>query len=667
MGAVEYLTEVEADEPHALWSLNGVDTYVDQSGNGFDASPAADSAAPTVVETDGPDPGLGYVSYDGTDDYSSHTTLGSFASSLITGAWTWEAWVRTTASTYEVISGSVNTGTSVIFDVVLNGAQNGADSTLLHNHTLFIRTPSDRSLVWSFTSEDLCDGEWHHLVWASTDFAGSDVRAYVDGVDQVATKTRTATPGTMVDFDFPLTYGARNLRGSIASHYTGDLAYAALYSTALAAERVAAHHRAMTGRVYDTPLYVAGSGVGTLWKASAATLEFPDLGQEVGDLMVMVVHRDRTDGGNNWLTPPSEWQTGWRLSTGSGPRWRFECYWWIKDSGATGETVTGWAFPGGNDYSAWFGVFRHVDPSDPVRIVTNQGTSHLAWPLTSTGPGGGLITAYTTDNANFGTPTVSLHLDRVFWSDPIQWEANLGAYVDDETFSHTTPTPSDIVGTWGTFAFHAVLVVNPSYEIPTGTDARSLAPSGLVSLTTAAVAEEGIGVAPIGGFPFVVVSKTAMGLATPVGGVSAGSMTSKLSLGASIGVGGSRGGPLATKGAVGLARGTAGAAAITDGTKLGEAIGHGVAGAAALTRSAKTFVAVAHAVLGGISSTSGALKRSIVGVRAIMGVRGVTRGRFKSDTPDMIRSQHDLSRPLVTRSKITRIYSTGSDIKREQP
>lgn len=79
---------------------------------------------------------------------------------------------------------------------------------------------------------DVVDGQWHHLVLT---YDGSDVRIYVDGVEEDSDpETGNINSGTA-----PVRLGAGSGGAGTENPYTGDLGHAAIWDVGLSASEVA--------------------------------------------------------------------------------------------------------------------------------------------------------------------------------------------------------------------------------------------------------------------------------------------------------------------------------------------------------------------------------------------------------------------------------------------
>jgi hypothetical protein len=132
--------------------------------------------------------------------------------------------------------------------------------------------------------------------------------------------------------------------------------------------------------------------------------------------------------GSAYLTPPSGWETGWQSTPASG-RHRFEGYYTIHEEGVT-QLGPARTFPGGAEYSLWFGVIRGANPADPVSIASDYAPAGEVWPTTSVAEEDGRVLAFIVDESNAAGGPQSSYLPKLWNSDPIRWESNLSVFVD---------------------------------------------------------------------------------------------------------------------------------------------------------------------------------------------------------------------------------------------
>jgi hypothetical protein len=246
--AANYSSEVLADSPLGYWRLGESVGSVasDSSGNsrngtyvgpGLGAAGAIDGDSDTAATVDGND----YV----------NLPVGAGLNPALVSA---EAWVRTTASSYQLILRSRGHG---------YGLQMGAGLPS------FFAFPNSVEIVVASGTTPVNDGEWHHLVGT---FDTSVARVYVDGV--LAGSAIANTPGNVYYQTSGITIGRDGSNPDF--YFLGTLDEVALYGAALSPARVLAHYEAGLGITNEAPTDIAlsndqvaensagGSEVGTL-------------------------------------------------------------------------------------------------------------------------------------------------------------------------------------------------------------------------------------------------------------------------------------------------------------------------------------------------------------------------------------------------------------------
>ena len=122
-------------------------------------------------------------------------------------------------------------------------------SVLANNHALFAVFTGATDTVEGTT--DLNDGEWHHV--AGT-YDGSDIRIYVDGVEEGS----TAASGTMSSNTAPVRIGAGSGGSGTEEPFDGDLGHGALWDTARSAGNIRSLSEGISPRALSPfPLFYA--------------------------------------------------------------------------------------------------------------------------------------------------------------------------------------------------------------------------------------------------------------------------------------------------------------------------------------------------------------------------------------------------------------------------
>jgi hypothetical protein len=162
--------------------------------------------------------GVASFDLDGTDDYISIGTL-SYSNNV-----TVEAWVNTTnpIGWDDIIAGGCG---DLLF---------GVDSSDTGTVSWGGQCNSPFSPVTSTTS--ISDGRWHHVVGT---YNGSTAAIYVDGIlERSLARSGSFTPGTI----------AVGSAGGGGEHFSGNVAIARIYATALTAEQVLQNYNTQKGR-----------------------------------------------------------------------------------------------------------------------------------------------------------------------------------------------------------------------------------------------------------------------------------------------------------------------------------------------------------------------------------------------------------------------------------
>lgn len=172
--------------------------------------------------------GGGSTTFDGTSTYVSTPTAQTNPQTF-----TSEIWFRTTTTTGGELIG---------FSSVQTGATNQHDRHLYMTNAGKLVFGVYNSGVYTITSPSAYNnGAWHHTA-ATLSPAG--LQLYVDGA-QVAASTATTAAESYTGY---WRIGQDNLSGwtdvPTSQYFTGQLSYAAVYTTALTATTIAAHNRA---------------------------------------------------------------------------------------------------------------------------------------------------------------------------------------------------------------------------------------------------------------------------------------------------------------------------------------------------------------------------------------------------------------------------------------
>lgn len=219
-GPTGYAAEVMADSPLAYWRLGDPSgtTMTDSSGNSrhgtYIGSPTMQVAGALNSDPDT------CVTFDGSND-RGNVTYGSWMNPTTL---TLEAWIKTSA-----------TGIASILDrdLAQGGITRGWQFRRNGGSLEFVKIAGGVVVVAQAAS--LNNGAWHHVA-ATLD--GTSCRLYVDG-----TLVKTAACAMPSANNSWLTIGCNHSTNSDtpAALFNGQIDEAALYGTALSADRIAAH------------------------------------------------------------------------------------------------------------------------------------------------------------------------------------------------------------------------------------------------------------------------------------------------------------------------------------------------------------------------------------------------------------------------------------------
>jgi len=231
-----YASLVAADGAYAHWKLD------ESSGTTADDAIGSNDGTYVNAPTLAASGRVGSaVTFNGTDEYVSVGTLGSFGSAM--SQFTVECWIKTTTSAQDAVCGFLNTGSTMMLQVTLNTNGAGASSA---GKTLFsFRGANGRTCAVDI-SASIYDGAWHHLVGVGMMPASgtSAWEVYVDGEPVAVTYASQQSDFTFASLGYALTIAARNVRGSIDQFAAATIDEFAVYTRALTAAEVADHYAA---------------------------------------------------------------------------------------------------------------------------------------------------------------------------------------------------------------------------------------------------------------------------------------------------------------------------------------------------------------------------------------------------------------------------------------
>lgn len=226
LSSKKYIDFVLSDNPVAFWKLDEITGTVaaDSSLNGLSGTYTGGYTLGATPPANAP----GAVLLNGSSGY---VYCGAPAALNLTAAWTLEAWLYLTAtpSGCGIISDVYAAGGNVLYELGFGTSVFSAASTLAAGYY----TGSAWQIV---VGPSLTLNTWHHVTVV---YNGTTLVLYVDGV-QVATATPSQAPRAGNN---GLYIGHRH-DTTASPYFPGRIASAAIYGTALSAERISAHYNA---------------------------------------------------------------------------------------------------------------------------------------------------------------------------------------------------------------------------------------------------------------------------------------------------------------------------------------------------------------------------------------------------------------------------------------
>lgn len=225
--------QIMLDSPVGYWPMDETSgsTVFDRSGNARNGTITG-----TVSPEVGGPAGQRCLSFAGTTN--SYITVADNAAwsshAGASGLWSMEVWLYRSLATSQKSFMSKGNTAGPLYEVLMEAT---ASDTY---YTAMIQ--SGGAVVESLTSSGSSPlNRWQHFA-ATFDRATALLTMFTDGV-QVA--QATSASGNTSDTTGPLYFGTRNdALGSATYCWNGRMAHAAVYSTALAANRIAAHYKA---------------------------------------------------------------------------------------------------------------------------------------------------------------------------------------------------------------------------------------------------------------------------------------------------------------------------------------------------------------------------------------------------------------------------------------
>jgi hypothetical protein len=179
--------------------------------------------------------------FNGSNAYFLGQVYGSLGSNVLNSSW--EVWIKTSTRTGSYIFGTTNNNNSgnPYIRMIINGDTTAGSefSSNSQRLALSIRLIDARIRKWySAAIPGLFDNEWHHIVWVISSI--STATLYVDGVSTGLTLVTSGTGSSgPADFEYPVAFGAHNLRGAPDGYTDCRLDHIAIYNYQLTAGDVA--------------------------------------------------------------------------------------------------------------------------------------------------------------------------------------------------------------------------------------------------------------------------------------------------------------------------------------------------------------------------------------------------------------------------------------------
>lgn len=185
------------------------------------------------------------ITFNGTTDYISLGTLGSFGGNMSKG-FTISLWIKIPTAMIQnnikAVLGEINTGTTT--DLVIQLNRKG-DNTISSGYTQFgVRDNSGLVFSQSVSTNvagniNIYDNAWHHIAWIVSNPATNSMAVYYDGLSQTLDSAKiTQSPATFSNFGFSMYLGGQNQRGPLSVPCNCTLDDVRFYSYPLSAGEV---------------------------------------------------------------------------------------------------------------------------------------------------------------------------------------------------------------------------------------------------------------------------------------------------------------------------------------------------------------------------------------------------------------------------------------------
>lgn len=151
-----------------------------------------------------------------SSQYADIGTLGNFGSQMAN--FSIGTWISTTLANSGYLMGDFNNGASMGLNIAISSTNGGASASGKLN--FYVRDNAAVQVEYATTNAtNFNDGNWHHILFTFDNAASAPrMHIYVDGVDIPLTVNGTSTgplSTNLLNWGYPLTIGARNVRGVI--------------------------------------------------------------------------------------------------------------------------------------------------------------------------------------------------------------------------------------------------------------------------------------------------------------------------------------------------------------------------------------------------------------------------------------------------------------------
>lgn len=213
------------------------------------------------------------ITFNGSTDFLSTTTMGTFGSDIGSTYYVFSGWVKSSNTTSGMsVGGTFNTGTSTAVRLQLNISP--ADGTTVSAGRIYVfkRSVTGPNLMNGGVNSDtgITDGNWHHLLISLNPTGATGIKIWVDGASQTITYlTNQNTFGTN-DFGFAMYVGSSNNRGAVEKTLDGVETEVAMWASSV--DPSAGDVTTLSTRTRGGPLLVTAlDGLKGYWKMNDGT------------------------------------------------------------------------------------------------------------------------------------------------------------------------------------------------------------------------------------------------------------------------------------------------------------------------------------------------------------------------------------------------------------